>query len=957
VTSNEHQEAKELFGKVLDAEPNRRDAILDEACAGRPHLRREVESLLVAYQKAGTFIDVPMVALALSPEEARTAEQETVVGRTLGPYRVEAIIGEGGMGVVYRAFDGKLNRPVAIKFLSDALADPSARRRFQREAQVASSLNHPHILTVHDVGEYEGRQYLVTELVEGGTLMEWARGQPRTWRQIVELLVGVADGLAAAHEAGILHRDIKPANILITKSGYAKLADFGLAKLHDRSTPGAARTRTELPTRVGTVVGTVGYMSPEQALGRSLDARSDIFSFGVVLYEALAGRRPFTGASDLDVSHAVVHQSAESLPTEVPLPLRMVVEKTLEKDPSDRFQSMRDVVVDLRRVVRQSAEAPSAFAATPRSRRARQSLTALAALVIAAVTSALFVARLQRPAEPILREYAQLTNFADSATSPALSPDGRMLAFKRGESEFDGRGEIYVKLLPDGEPVQLTHDNRSKRYTKFSPDGARIAYGVLDAGGWETWVVPVLGGQPRRFLANASGLTWIDGGANQPRLLFSELTGRSNQMAIASSTESRSEHRAVYTPSENGMAHRSYLSPDRKQLLVVEMGFNGWLPCRLMPFDGRSVGKAVGPAPAHCTDAAWSPDGTWMYFSANTGSGFHIWRQSVPNGTPEQVTIGVTDEEGIEFAPDGRSFVTSIGSRQSTVWVHDSHGDRQITSEGYGFLPSITADGTKLYYLVGAKGTRNIRGGELWVADLESGQRQRLLPDFLMQHYTISADGQRVVFVGSDDAGRSPVWLAALNGRSGPRQVAARDSVKAFFGAGNDIVFVGEGDGTKFIYRIKEDGSDLQKVVRTTGGPDKFSVSPDGRWVAFVMDPTNEMVGALMLYPIGGGSPTLVCGACTENQVTRPGPSILSWSPDRKFLYLDFQRSVYAIPLRPGQILPPLPASGLRTEQDVAELPGARLIAQREAFVGPDPSVYAFTKVATQRNIYRVPVP
>ncbi len=420
--------------------------------------------------------------------------------------------------------------------------------------------------------------------------------------------------------------------------------------------------------------------------------------------------------------------------------------------------------------------------------------------------------------------YTRLTNFADAATSPALSPDGRMLAFIRGESTLNGPRQIYIKLLPDGEPVRLTDDNLNKQSPKFSPDGALITYGALNpALGWDTWVVPVLGGQTRPFLANASGLTWIAAGAGQPRLLFSELTGHGSQMAIVSSTESRTGHRTIYLPPEIGMAHRSYLSPDRKQVLVVEMGFGGaWLPCRLTPFDGNSRGKPVGPVPAQCTDAAWSPNGKWMYFSVNTGGGFHIWRQRVPDGTPEQVTFGVTEEEGIEFSPDGRSIVTSIGSRQSTVWVHDSRGNRQITSEGYGFLPSVSPDGSKLYYLVGAKGARDIVSGELWVADLGSGQRQRLLPDFLMQHYAISSDGERVVFVVPDDAGRSHVWLAALNGRSAPGRVTAQDGAKAFFGAGSEVVFAGEGKGAQVIYRVKEDGSELQKVVSTSNGS-KFS--------------------------------------------------------------------------------------------------------------------------------------
>src|SRR5690242_13946087 len=247
-------------------------------------------------------------------------------GIQIGGYRLESSVGEGGMGTVYRALDTKLNRPVAIKFLSDELADAAARRRFQREAQMASSLNHPHLLTVYDVREFEGRQYIVTEFVDGGTLKDWANREKPGWRQIVELLTGVADGLAAAHAAGILHRDIKPANILVAKNGYAKLADFGLAKLTEREGD-ATQTLTEKQTRPGVVVGTIPYMSPEQASGQKLDARSDIFSFGSVLYELLAGSRPFTGATSLETLQKVIHETPRPLGDEIPLPLRMVVEK------------------------------------------------------------------------------------------------------------------------------------------------------------------------------------------------------------------------------------------------------------------------------------------------------------------------------------------------------------------------------------------------------------------------------------------------------------------------------------------------------------------------------------------------------------------------------------------------------------------------------------------------------
>jgi Tol biopolymer transport system component len=885
----------------------------------------------------------------------------SMIGLRLGVFEVQAPLGAGGMGVVYRALDTNLKRPVAIKFLSDELANPTARRRFQREAQTASSLNHPHIVTVHDAGEFEGRQYLVTELVDGGTLRDWAGGVKRSWRQTVELLTGIADGLAAAHDAGILHRDIKPENILITKSGYAKLGDFGLAKLLEGEPSAQTPTVTDLGTRAGIIVGTAAYMSPEQASGESLDARSDVFSFGVVLYEALAGRRPFIGASHLDVAHAVVHRAAEPLPEDVPLPLRMIVEKALEKDPADRFQTMREMVVDLRRVSRHSVAATPALTEMPRPKSGRRWLAMVAALVVLAAAGALIVSQFRQPAEPARREYTQLTNFADSATDAVLSPDGRMLAFIRGVSlnASFGPGQVYVKLLPEGEPVQLTRDNVFKGNPKFSPDGARIAYMILAEDGktLDTWVVPALGGQPRLLLANASALTFTRApnaaAARTPSVLFSEFTGRGFQLSIVSSSESRAGQRTVYMPPETGMAHHSYLSPDGTQVLLAEMTGSTWLPCRLAPFDGSSLGKPVGPAPSQCNDAAWSPDGNWMYFSANPGNGNHIWRQRFPEGEPEQVTFGVTEEEGIHFDPDGRSFVTSIGSRQSTVWVHDARGDRQITSEGFAFFPTVSPDGKKLYYLARDGGTRNFLTGDLWVADLESGQRRRLLPDFQVRHYTISADGQRVVFVALDKAGRTPVWLAPLDGRSAPRRLTTVDGFAAYFGAPGEVVFDAEENGATFIHRIKEDGSGLQKLLPTPNLA-VFAVSPDGRWISAE---TPTQFGATMVYPAGGGPPTLICGGCNPPQGTDMVPARLRWTPDGRFIHLIFAGSTFAIPLPPGQMLPPIPAGGFQSKEAVAVLPGARLISQESVYPGPNPSIHAFMKVSTHRNIYRVPVP
>jgi len=877
-----------------------------------------------------------------------------VSGFQLGTYCIEAQLGEGGMGVVYRAFDTKLRRTVAVKFLSDDLSDSAARRRFQREAQMASSLNHPHIITVYDAGEFDGRQYLVTEFVDGGTLKTWVRSDKRGWSQIVELLIGVADGLAAAHQAGILHRDIKPENILVAKNGYAKLADFGLAKQAQPLLDDAA-TITAGWTGQGVLVGSVPYMSPEQASGKSLDARSDIFSFGVVLFEMLAGRRPFEGATTLEVLEAIAHRPAPSLEQlcpNLPVVLRTAIDKTLEKDPAARYQTMQELVVDLRRLTRQSATATAE--PTQGSASVFKWVAGAIALVLVAMSAAIVFRRPPAaPAPTPPTQFIQITNFADSATSPALSPDGRMLTFIRGPSTFFSQGQIYVKLLPDGQPVQLTDTDILKFAPRFTPDGTRISYsnGIgLDVASMDTWVVPVGGGNPKRLLTNGEGLTWFRDEAGQQRVLFSELTGLGGQMSIVSSLENRTEPRNVYVPPPpDGMAHRSYLSPDGRQVLVVEMDNHSWLPCRLVPFDGSSAGKPVGPIPSQCTDAAWTPDGKWVYFTAMTSNGVHIWRQRYPEGTPEQLTFGASTEEGIDFAPDGRSFVTSIGTSQSTLWVHDSRGDRQITSEGYSFMPSFSGDGSKLYYLVRSYGLRSWNQGSLWVVDLETGQRQPLLPDFRMLYYSISSDGRRVVFVAVDDKGRSPVWLAFLDGSAKPRQLTMIDAGNVFFGAPGEVLF---GTTDFHVYRVKEDGSGLQKVITKPLLP--VAVSPDGQWLA-VQDPSAW--GALIAHPANGGPPIRLCDFCAPPWGTETIPFYFGWTPDNKFLHWNFASATYAIPLQPGRPLPLIPEKGVQSREGVTALRGARLISEQErTFPGPSPSAYAFMKVSTQRNIYRIPV-
>jgi Tol biopolymer transport system component len=487
----------------------------------------------------------------------------------------------------------------------------------------------------------------------------------------------------------------------------------------------------------------------------------------------------------------------------------------------------------------------------------------------------------------------------------------------------------------------------------FNPEGTRIVYTVKPSMGERggTWYVPVLGGEPTRILANAEAMSFVPAGTGPPRIMFSEY-GEGAHLSIMTSNEDRSAARTIYAPPGiDGMAHRSYLSPDGKNVLVVEMD-GGWLPCRLVPFDGGAPAKVVGPSPGQCTTAAWSPDGRWMYFSANTGNGYQIWRQTFPDGVPEQISSGAGDEQGISFAPDGRSFVTAIGSRQSTLWIHDHRGDRQITSRGFASLPRFSADGRKLYYLLRSRANRRFVSGELWSANVETGQQERLLPNFLMEHYGVSPDGNRVVFAAIDEAGHSPVWLATLDGRTAPRRLTTIDATRTFFGINGDVFFLGLEDETKkFVYRVKEDGTGLQKALPIPVGY-FYDVSPDGKSLAVLTGM------AATVYPAGGGAPTPVCTICGAAGGENRGvtPPVVSWSPDAKFVYLNVRgvSKIYAVPLQPGQNLPPLPPAGIRSAEEADALRGARIIAEPLAFVGGNPSIYAFPRVTSLRNIYRV---
>jgi eukaryotic-like serine/threonine-protein kinase len=893
-----------------------------------------------------------------------------LIGQTLGHYRIDSKLGEGGMGVVYRAFDTHLDRAVAIKVLRpDATASAERRRRFVLEAKSASALNHPGIIHIYDINTAnlpEGpTDFIAMEFVPGKTLHQCIGKSGLSLKDALKYGIQIADALARAHAAGIVHRDLKPANIIVADDGRVKLLDFGLAKLTERiddDPDGATATMAadEAPhTEEGTILGTVAYMSPEQAEGKKVDGRSDIFSFGSVLYEMVTGRRAFEGGTKISTLSAILHKEprlASEVSPDVPVELEKIIARCLRKELDRRAQGIADIKLALEELKQESesgklsGQSAASVAAPPLARSPRRLVT-IATGVVALVVAALGLAwwLLKRPsAAPARSEWVQITNLPDSVVQPALSPDGRMLTFIRGPSSFTTSGQIYVKILPSGEPVQLTHDDRHKMSPVFSPDGSRIAYSV-PGHIWDTWAVPVLGGEPRLWLPNASGLGWL----GQSKLLFSEIKDGALHMALVTSDESRAGSRDLYVPPhQRGMAHRSYASPDGKHVLLVEMNQRGVMDrCRLLPMDGSSAGQQVGPPAGQCTFAAWSPDGDWMYFSSDSGGAFHTWRQRFPDGPPEQITSGPTEEEGVAMAPDGRSFVTAVGLTQSSIWLHEGGSDRQISLEGYAFDPKFTPDGKRLLYQV-RKGVSS----ELWVAELDSGRSEPLLPGFAlttpgpgaMGGYDISADGRQIVVASPDGGGKVRFWLSPLDRRSPPRQIPNVEGEHPLFGATGEIFFRKLEGTSAFLYRVQQDGGELRKAMDLSV-VGMLGASQDRNWLVI----GTHSNGGSVVFRLDGGAPI------TTHLV---GPIVLGWSGDRKHLFVQEKggngvSKAYVLPLAPGQLVPESILHGLPSEQEILKLPGVRMIRLEDVVPGATADIYAYTRESVQRNLYRIPVP
>jgi eukaryotic-like serine/threonine-protein kinase len=914
MTPEHWRQIEDLYHAARERSPADRAALLE--CTD-PDIRARVERML-AMDSDGQILDQP-------PGDLLADATRTVAtpGAQLGPYRIEAQIGAGGMGTVFRAVDTRLGRVVAIKIAAERYSE-----RFQLEARAISTLNHPHVCTLHDVGP----NYLVMEFIEGSTLAAEIKKGPLAAEVAARYGAQIAGALAEAHSLGIVHRDLKPSNVMVTRHG-VKVLDFGLAKM--LSTTGITETNA--------VMGTPAYMAPEQVEGGEPGSAADLFSLGLVLYEMAVGKLPFPGASLGQMLSSGAHPAVPQPSRErvgVPASLDGLVSRLLEKDPAKRPQSASEVARELSAISDRIAAPPPRFRLRPAS--------AIAAVALLLGLAAFFYIRSKAPESqpPIPNNpaaYTQLTSFTDSAVGPTLSPDGRILAFYRSDHPFGTSDQIWVKLLPNGEPVQVTHDPRAKYNIAFSPDGSEIAYTVF---GFETYTVSTLGGDSKLFLPNSAGLSWLDDG----HVLFSEIE-KDIHMGIVTSKPDRSDLREIYFPAHaRGMAHYSYLSPDKKWILLAEM-VSEFGRCRVVPFSGGSPGRQVGPDGV-CTSGAWSPDGKWMYMTVQVNGRNHLWRQRFPDGQPEQITFGSTEEGGIAMAGDGRSLITSIFTRQNVVWIHDAGGDRALSAEGYadGAPPVFSSDGKHLYYLFHRDSPES--AAELVRADLASGKTEVVIPGVSMYEYDISPDEKDVVYSTVPPGQPSQIWIVPLDRSAPPRRIAETGESVPHFGPNNEVLFQLTDGKAFYLAAMSRDGSGRRKVFPDPT-VDINGMSPDRRLISLAVG-NRSAVPVGVVYSLEGHSAQKVCDF----------PCSVAWSPGGRYVYIEIVPAsrenpsgrTAAIPVPPGKSFPAIPPAEVYHAEEWAKIPGVKIVERDNIAPGPDPSTYAYIQASVHANLYRIPL-
>src|SRR5208282_90088 len=764
------------------------------------------------------------------------------LGHQTRPYEIVSPVGAGGMGEVYRARDTRLGRDVAIKVLPEALANDADRlRRFEQEACTIAALNHPNILGIHDIGAHDGAPFLVSEFLEGQTLREKLVSGPLPVRRALEYALGIAEGLAAAHEKGIVHRDLKPENVFVTRDGRMKVLDFGLAKLvRPEEDHEAAVTLTSPATLPGMVMGTVGYMSPEQVRGEAIDPRSDIFSFGAVLYEMLTGKRAFKCETSAETMTAILREEPQALNDtgwQGPLELQRILARCLEKNVERRFQSASDLAFAVESLSATSAGTSTAKTVSqPTSKSKSKSMRAwLPWVIAAALLMGTAVWEIVRPpaAPDNPLEKAHFTRVTDhESVEAAISPDGRFVAFI---SDHDGPFDVWLTQVGTGRLTNLTQGKAGPlpgplRTAGFSGDGSEIWLGSWDAN-TRLRTLPLTGGTPRNFLGEeASELTWSPDGE---RIVYHNFSG-GDPMFVAD--RSGANARRIFGGQPGLHNHFPTWSPDGRWIYFVHgtpatKDMDLW---RIDP-DGRNPERLTH----RNTDIAYpTPSGknTVFYVARDAaGSGPWLWAFDLKRKASRRVSIGLEQYTSVQASADGYKLVATISNPVAGLWtvpildrVAEEHDVKPLT------VPTVRAlaprfGGSSLFYL-SSLGT----GDGLWrLRDGQATEVWKGADGALLETPAVSPDGGRVAIVLR---------------RSGKRQ----------------------------LHVLSSDGAELQPIAEGIVAQGSSCWSPDGRWI--VTGGSDAAGPGLFKIPLEGGSPVRLVTGQALNPVWSPDGSLIVYA-------------------------------------------------------------------------------
>jgi eukaryotic-like serine/threonine-protein kinase len=822
------QEIERLYHLAAEMEEPRRATFLNEACGDR-ELRKEVESLLESGSASDGFMERPALEVA-AEDMAGNPEPRLGIQGTYSHYRVLEKLGEGGMGAVYAAEDTRLGRRVALKFLpGELVGDPVSLERFRIEARASSALNHPNICTIYDVGEAEGHPFLVMELLDGHTLRSLIEREPVDQSTVIEFGIQIADALETAHAEGILHRDLKPENLFATRRGSVKILDFGVAKLLGREPEPGAGIGLTWP---GSAPGTAAYMSPEQARGEELDARSDLFSLGAVLYEMATGRPAFPGKTTAVVFDAILNRAPvraeECNPTLSP-GFGAIIAKLLERDRGARYQSAAELRAALEHVRQTGPSKPK------RKWPAKLLVTAAAALVLAMAgwRMAPLFSRATPRAVP-----TPFTSFPGHETDPAFSPDGSKIVFAwDGENNGNGKFSIYVQLVGESTPLRLTKGT-ADRHPIWRPDGRYIAFlrAVEGDQRFEILTVPETGG-PERKLAEVEHsreprISWSPDGKD---LALTERTEGGSESVFLMDVATGTRRQLTFPHGEDVVDSDPAFSPDGRTLSFARRSASLIMDLYSVPVTGGPVTQLTHERTV-ISNQAWTADGRRILFTMQREPGLTLWSVPAGGGTPERVE-GVPD--GVDTptidARGGRLAYAQLVFNEN-IWRFDLDG--------------------------GAKGARP---PEKWIASSKTQDSPQFSPD-----------GSKIAFVSTRN-GSAEIWVCGADGSKPLRLTSVggyRTGTPRWSPDSRKIVFDSRLRGKPELYVVDPQGGEPVRLESGTGDSMVASWSHDGRWIYFASRRTGQF--QVWKLPAGGGDPV---------QLTRGGGFEPYESPDGAFVY------------------------------------------------------------------------